>query len=565
MTDVSDIVAGHRPPYVYEPGHGYRQEPSQHNGGPQNFSPAPADVASEDDAIYDTSEDEISETELAEANPQDFTKSYNRQRRLMDPSVPADQKPKTNVQRPKANVMAQIDDQISSLSKHAAKLKLDDVSAGMTSKGEARGEKDRADRATSEQVLDPRTRMILLQMINRGIVSEVNGCISTGKEANVYHAMRAPGPDTPNEAAGPVAIKIFKTSILTFKARSAYLEGEHRFRSGYKSKSSHAMVRMWSEKEFRNLKRLFGAGLPVPEPLYLRAHVLVMGFIGSKKGWSAPLLRDCEFAADEADTRWRSLYREVVWSMRVMYQDCRLVHADLSEYNMLFSSGKLWIIDVGQAVEHDHPRSFDFLRTDIKNITRFFAAKGVSVLSEPVVFGFVTAETGATDVHQSEAALDQLEKVSAETSSADEAVETAVFRGQYIPQTLNQVFDAERDAEKIQKGEGGDLVYQSLLAADSGAADAADTATKHGDFPDDEAADDNEDGDDDDDDDGSSASASGKEHEEKKPRGKRFEDKAAKKDHKAAVKEEKREKRKTKMSKKDKKRLMNASSRGHRK
>lgn len=43
-------------------------------------------------------------------------------------------------------------------------------------------QKDKADRATTEQVLDPRTRLILLKMVGRGVVSEVNGCISTGKE-----------------------------------------------------------------------------------------------------------------------------------------------------------------------------------------------------------------------------------------------------------------------------------------------------------------------------------------------------------------------------------------------
>ncbi|MEQ2290085.1 Serine/threonine-protein kinase RIO1, partial [Ameca splendens] len=42
--------------------------------------------------------------------------------------------------------------------------------------------KDKSDRATVEQVLDPRTRMILFKMLSRGIISEINGCISTGKE-----------------------------------------------------------------------------------------------------------------------------------------------------------------------------------------------------------------------------------------------------------------------------------------------------------------------------------------------------------------------------------------------
>ena len=45
---------------------------------------------------------------------------------------------------------------------------------------------DKSDRATTEQVLDPRTRMIIFKMLNRGIFNEIEGCISTGKEANVY-------------------------------------------------------------------------------------------------------------------------------------------------------------------------------------------------------------------------------------------------------------------------------------------------------------------------------------------------------------------------------------------
>jgi RIO kinase 1 len=49
------------------------------------------------------------------------------------------------------------------------------------------------DRATVEQVLDPRTRMILYKLLNQHAISGIDGCISTGKEANVYHAEDAKG------------------------------------------------------------------------------------------------------------------------------------------------------------------------------------------------------------------------------------------------------------------------------------------------------------------------------------------------------------------------------------
>ena len=32
------------------------------------------------------------------------------------------------------------------------------------------------------QAIDPRTRMVLFKMLNQGVFSDINGCISTGKE-----------------------------------------------------------------------------------------------------------------------------------------------------------------------------------------------------------------------------------------------------------------------------------------------------------------------------------------------------------------------------------------------
>jgi RIO kinase 1 len=50
------------------------------------------------------------------------------------------------------------------------------------------------------------------------------------------------------------------------------------------------MVRTWAEKEMRNLARMHSEGLPVPAPILLRGHVLLMGFIG-KDGWPALKLK----------------------------------------------------------------------------------------------------------------------------------------------------------------------------------------------------------------------------------------------------------------------------------
>lgn len=216
--------------------------------------------------------------------------------------------------------------------------------------------KDKHDRATVEQVLDPRTRMILFKLLNQGIIAEINGCISTGKEANVYHAISKTGVE--------FAIKIYKTSILQFKDRDKYVTGEFRFRHGYCRHNPRKMVRTWAEKEFRNLSRLRQGEVNAPEPIFLYSHVLLMGFIGTN-GWPSPKLKDVALTASKP----RKLYRECVETMWRLYNKCKLVHADLSEYNMLYHDGSVIIIDVSQAVEHDHPMALEFLRKDCTNIT----------------------------------------------------------------------------------------------------------------------------------------------------------------------------------------------------
>ncbi len=67
-----------------------------------------------------------------------------------------------------------------------------------------------------------------------------------------------------------------------------YVSGDFRFRFGYCKSNPRKMVKMWAEKEMRNLARLRAAGIRAPVPLQLRMHVLVMEFIGERaRAWPA--------------------------------------------------------------------------------------------------------------------------------------------------------------------------------------------------------------------------------------------------------------------------------------
>lgn len=237
----------------------------------------------------------------------------------------------------------------------------------------------RDDRATSEQVLDPRTRMILFKLLNSNYLLEINGCLSTGKEANVYYAK--------GENNLEYAVKIFKTSILVFKDRDRYVTGEHRFRHGYCKSNPRKMVRTWAEKEMRNLKRLATAGIPCPIPRLLKQHVLIMDFLG-QDGWCAPRLKEVTLTLDESI----KCYHTIITDMRLMYHECNLVHGDLSEYNLLWYKERPIIIDVSQSVEHAHPFANDFLKKDIQNVNEFFQKKDVLTLSNYYLYQFITLE-----------------------------------------------------------------------------------------------------------------------------------------------------------------------------
>lgn len=96
-----------------------------------------------------------------------------------------------------------------------------------------------------------------------------------------------------------------------------------------------------------------------------------MEFIGENHV-PAPRLKDVEHLDQDS---YSLLYLDLLKDMRILYQDCRLIHADLSEYNLLYWKEKLFMIDVSQSIEHDHPHALDFLRRDCLNVNHFFKGR----------------------------------------------------------------------------------------------------------------------------------------------------------------------------------------------
>jgi RIO kinase 1 len=215
---------------------------------------------------------------------------------------------------------------------------------------------------TVEEVFDVKTVMALYQMINNGPIDRVFGAVKAGKESRVYWAKGKSGED--------LAVKIYLTSSMEFKKSiRQYIQGDPRFKD---SRDYRKLIYTWAQKEFKNLSQAYGAGVRVPKPIHVSQNILVMEFIG-EDGVPAPTLKS--LAEGEISSR---IYEDVMGMLDRLYRDAGLVHADLSEYNIMVHQGKVYFIDMGQAVLSAHPMADVFLSRDVGNLIRFFEKKGLN-------------------------------------------------------------------------------------------------------------------------------------------------------------------------------------------
>ena len=226
---------------------------------------------------------------------------------------------------------------------------------------------------TVGEVLDRPAVRTLYGMIKSGVVSHVNGPVSAGKESVVFWAGGPDGTD--------VALKVYLVSTASFKRRAPYILGDPRF--GRLRRGTRNMVRLWARKEFANLSACRRCGIAVPMPIRVEGTVLAMSFMGSGG-------RPYDTLVSSRNVRMGD-YREAVELVRRLYTDARLVHADLSPYN-IFKTPRmgLYLFDLGSAVDTRHPRASEFLQRDINNMTAFFAKRGLVVDNPADVMAEVT-------------------------------------------------------------------------------------------------------------------------------------------------------------------------------
>ncbi|MEM2637033.1 MAG: RIO1 family regulatory kinase/ATPase [Candidatus Korarchaeota archaeon] len=215
-------------------------------------------------------------------------------------------------------------------------------------------------------VFDQETKNAIDELIDRKVIWKLGRVISAGKEALVFHALTRNGEER--------AVKIYKSLTASFKKRDMYFRTfRDRLRKSIISKTVE-----WAKKEFKFLT-IAHKYIRAPQPYALRRNVLVMEFVG-RDGEAAPLIKDAQVKSPTETGN------KIITGIIELFKNGGVIHADLSEFNILYFENEPVVIDWGQAVASSHPRADFLLFRDIVRIVTYFRSIGGEVPDPRTIF-----------------------------------------------------------------------------------------------------------------------------------------------------------------------------------
>lgn len=211
---------------------------------------------------------------------------------------------------------------------------------------------------TFAKVFDRNTVQVLHTLASSGHIDHLEFTISTGKEAHVFRAV--------DKSGNYKAVKIYKIETSDFNTMQDYLRHDKRFEKVKNEKRS--IVFAWTQKEFSSLRKLREGGVNVPMPLIAKDNVLVMEFIG-KNGEACPKLKDAR--VKDLDKFYAGLVENIARML-----EAKMIHGDLSDYNILVREDEPVIIDCGQTFPTTHPNAKHFYERDLQNMLKVIQRLG---------------------------------------------------------------------------------------------------------------------------------------------------------------------------------------------
>jgi len=192
-----------------------------------------------------------------------------------------------------------------------------------------------------------RDALALKYFVDKGVLDAVGIKLGVGKEADVYDGLSPSGYR--------VAIKFHRVGRSSFKQTKrlrAYGEASSWFRQSCVA----------ARREYEALETLYPLGVKVPKPIAHNRHAIVMDII----------IGDPLYVVIDLPDPWR-VFTEIMENVKKAYQEASIVHADLSEFNVIIKPDfDILIIDWPQWVPKSHLRSSEYLKRDVTNLVRFF-------------------------------------------------------------------------------------------------------------------------------------------------------------------------------------------------
>lgn len=203
-------------------------------------------------------------------------------------------------------------------------------------------------------------------LVKGNILEAFGKPLGVGKEADVFDALNPEGER--------IAVKFQRLGRISFR--------QTRRKRGYTTEKASWLYqsRLAAEREFRALKLVFPHGVAVPEPISQNRHVLVIGMIEGAE------LAECKEIPEP-----KKILNEILLNVRRTYLKVGVIHADLSEYNVILKPDThVLIIDWPQYVTRDHPNADRLLTRDIRNILRFFMRRHLLKTKLKEAWAYVT-------------------------------------------------------------------------------------------------------------------------------------------------------------------------------
>jgi RIO kinase 2 len=203
-------------------------------------------------------------------------------------------------------------------------------------------------------------------LVKGGALEAFGKPLGVGKEADVYDALDPKGDR--------IAVKFHRLGRISFRQTIR--------KRGYTTERVSWLFqsRVAAEKEFQALRLVFPRGVAVPKPVSQNRHVLVMGMI-----------EGAELAEWKEIPKPEKVLREILRNVRKAYLRARVVHADLSEYNVILKPDMhILIIDWPQYVTREHPNAQQYLKRDVENILQYFKRKRMLKAKPSDALAYVT-------------------------------------------------------------------------------------------------------------------------------------------------------------------------------